>query len=219
MKFKKILLASLPIISINSFVSCGNDVTNIGHNVTLLVNGKGANFVDIKKKTIPHKDYVVSIVYQQGFEFGKINVFVGIKKLNMNSEYSLLDNNTKLLIPSEYLIGDIFIMLMPNIQWDYNPIRFEKDFNWTINGDYVADIRYAANVELQEVWILLNKITSSVRPSDDDILFRAKCDETDFKEKILQYFSDETCTKLTIPAEIFEKNPIVAIKITCKKSK
>jgi hypothetical protein len=50
-------------------------------------------------------------------------------------------------------------------------------------------------------------------------LFHAKWDETDFKEKVLQYFSDETCTKLTIPAEIFEKNPIVSIKITCKKSK
>jgi hypothetical protein len=116
MKFSKILLASLPIISISSIVSCGNETTNLGHNVTLLVNGNGANFVDNKIMTTPHKDYVVSINYQQGFQFGKINVFVGIKELNMDSEYSLLDNNTKLLIPSEYLTDDIFIMLTPNIQ-------------------------------------------------------------------------------------------------------
>jgi hypothetical protein len=109
-------LTSLPIISISSIVSCGNEATNLDHNVTLLVNGNGANFVDNKIMTTPHKDYVVSIDYKQGFEFGKINVFVGAKKLNMNSEYSLLDNNTKLLIPSKYLIDDIFIMLIPDIQ-------------------------------------------------------------------------------------------------------
>jgi hypothetical protein len=108
-------------------------------------------------------------------------------------------------------------MLTPNIQWDYNPIRFERDFNWTINGDYVVDIKYATDIELQEAWIISNEITSSVKPADDDILFHVKYDDADFKEKVLQYFSDVTCTKLTIPAEIFEKNPIVAIKIICKK--
>lgn len=219
MKFNKILLASLPIISISSIVSCSNEATNLGHNVTLLVNGNGANFVDNEKKTTPYKDYVVSINYQQGFVFGKINVFVGIKELNMDSEYSLLDNNTKLLIPSKYLTDDVFIMLTPNIRWDYNASRFEKDFYWTISGDYVADIKYDTDIELEEVWIVLNEITPKAKPADDDILFHAKYNDADFNEKVLQYFSDETCTKLTIPAEIFEKNPIVAIKITCKKSK
>ena len=113
------------------------------------------------------------------------------------------------------MIDNITIELITNIQWDYNTQRFKYTYSWNEQGDYTAKIFYDKSV-FEKIWIVKNIIKPNVTLEESDILFSVGVDEADFLEKITRFFSNQTCTVLTIPANIFKDNPIIAIKITCR---
>ena len=183
-----------------------------------LKSSTGGSLIGEDNTTLEN-DYSVTINYNQGYKFGKINVKVGTNNLIEGEGYILSDDKTKLTIPNVFLIDDITIKLTTDIQWDYNPERFSYTYSWNRLGEYTANIKYTENSEFEHIWITKNIIESNKIPSKDDTLFYSSYLDIDFNKKITQFFSDTSCTFLTIPSNVFQDNPIIAIKLTCRNKK